>query len=285
MSFMASRRYNRWIALSLLVMSATALGAPNAVEQKWKTLLDQGALKKEVVMLKSGKSSFLALYRSQRSGIPQGGVILLHPRGEHPDWQYVIAPLRKALPRYGWSTLSLQLPVLDDEAKLDDYAKLFDPGVDRILAGINYLQSHKIRNIVIIGYDLGATLGAYALTKKPGPYIKAFVGISMISTRDNKILDTSLNLALVKTPVFDIYASNDTQFVSAALVERIPLTYKHRRFKSDERDPKSARYRQWEVIGADHRYTGYERVLIKRIRSWLKVFAPGKTIEDKKANN
>lgn len=253
----------------------------DTLEEKWSKLLKAESLKKELVTLKSGSKSFIALYRKQTSGNPQGGIILLHGRGTHPDWQTIIRPIRKALPKYGWSTLSIQLPVLDNEKKLIDHVKLFDPSVERINAAISYLKSQNIRNIAIIGYELGATIGAYSLTKIKGDGIKAYVGISMLSTRKNRTLDTSLSLALVKTPVFDIYASNDTDDVLAATVERTSLIYQHRRLQPQGRDPKSVRYRQWQVDGAGPKYLSYENHLVKRIRSWLRVFAPGKIIKTK----
>jgi len=39
----------------------------------------------------------------------QGGVLLLHDRGQHPDWPHITGHLRKAMPATGWHTLSLAL--------------------------------------------------------------------------------------------------------------------------------------------------------------------------------
>lgn len=42
-------------------------------------------------------------------GSPQGGMLLLHDQGQHPDWPQIIGELRRAMPDKGWHTLSLAL--------------------------------------------------------------------------------------------------------------------------------------------------------------------------------
>lgn len=58
----------------------------------------------------SGDSTFLALTLPALSAQPRGQLLLLPADGLHPDWPYGIAPIRRNLPEYGWSTLSLSLP-------------------------------------------------------------------------------------------------------------------------------------------------------------------------------
>ncbi len=43
--------------------------------------------------------------------------LLAHGIGIHPNWEQVIQPLRVALSEQGWNTLSIQMPVLANEAK------------------------------------------------------------------------------------------------------------------------------------------------------------------------
>lgn len=58
----------------------------------------------------SDETSFLALTLPALSAKPRGQLLLLPADGLHPDWPYGIAPIRRNLPEYGWSTLSLSLP-------------------------------------------------------------------------------------------------------------------------------------------------------------------------------
>lgn len=266
------------LTFCFLVFLTQSICLADKLENKWTGLLKDKSFDKDRVVLKADKKEFIGLYRQQSSANPQGGLIILHGRGVHPNWKQVIKPLREKLPAHGWATLSIQLPVLGNERPLAAHASLFDPAVPRIKAAIAFLKAKNIHNIGIVGYELGATMGAYALKQMAGSDITAYIGISMISTRSNKTLDASLSLALVKTPVLDIYAAEDSRDILAGVVERTPLIYQQRGSDPKIRGPKGLRYRQLELDGATHSYIGHEDHLIKRIYSWLKVFAPGKTL-------
>ena len=72
------------------------------------------------VMLQADGRDFLGIFMAA-DGLPErGAAIILHGRGTHPDWGQVAGPLRTALPAYGWSTLSLQMPVLEKGATYYD---------------------------------------------------------------------------------------------------------------------------------------------------------------------
>jgi len=66
----------------------------------------------EVVNLPLGENkTFLALEKLSLRFKPKGQVLMLPGDGQHPDWPLGIAPLRQVLPEYGWTTLSISLPV------------------------------------------------------------------------------------------------------------------------------------------------------------------------------
>lgn len=54
---------------------------------------------------------FLALEIKALSPRPRGQLLILPADGLHPDWPQAIAPIRRNLPEYGWTTLSISLPV------------------------------------------------------------------------------------------------------------------------------------------------------------------------------
>lgn len=64
----------------------------------------------ESLPLNAGNEIFYGLLLTERSGQPQGGVLILPDDGQHGHWPDVIAPLREYLPEYGWTTLSISLP-------------------------------------------------------------------------------------------------------------------------------------------------------------------------------
>ena len=74
----------------------------------------------EVIRLGHRKTPFLGLLCDAQNN-NRGAVLLLHSMAGHPDWPEVIAPLRASLPQSGWTTLSIQLPVLPPEQPLSDY--------------------------------------------------------------------------------------------------------------------------------------------------------------------
>lgn len=60
--------------------------------------------------LDGGADPFLSLWLPANQAQPAGLVILVPGEGETADWPTAIGPLRRQLPDYGWSTLSLSLP-------------------------------------------------------------------------------------------------------------------------------------------------------------------------------
>jgi hypothetical protein len=60
--------------------------------------------------LQAGDESFLALLLPAGRAKAAGTVVLVPGDGESADWPNVVAPLRQALPTYGWQTISLSLP-------------------------------------------------------------------------------------------------------------------------------------------------------------------------------
>ncbi|WP_286239837.1 DUF3530 family protein [Neptuniibacter halophilus] len=66
----------------------------------------------EVLQLDTGKDGeqLLAFYRTEGTGITQGGVILFPDEQTHMDWPDDLSHLRQGLSDHGWYTLALYLP-------------------------------------------------------------------------------------------------------------------------------------------------------------------------------
>ncbi len=260
--------------------TATTLTKTSSLEEKWLKLMKTSHIKKQIITLKSNKGPVIALYLEQTNGRPQGGIIILHGRLQHPDWRELIAPLRKGFPKFGWTTLSIQLSLHSETADKKDYLKSNDTNNARISTAITFLHSRKIHNIVIIGYELGANTAARFLLKHNKVAVQAFISISLLNFAKPKQLNANRAMSLLKLPILDVYAMNDTNNILNAVKQRKPLIKQHRNIRVDGRNPRNALYRQLEIEGADHSYSGYEEYLIKRVRSWLRVFAPGKSVTD-----
>jgi pimeloyl-ACP methyl ester carboxylesterase len=249
---------------ALLGLALPALASDILKERRWAEQISDGLLVGEAVNLTSGKDSgkdsFLALYTPAGGSERRGGVLLLHGLGAHPDWPDVIAPLRQELPDAGWATLSLQLPILPNDAKFKEYLPLFPAADARISAGIRYLQQQGVTTIALVGHSLGAAMGAHFLASKaPGSEgVRAFVGIGM-NAHPGSVAHTPDALAKITVPVLDLYGTQDLLGVLASAKARARAA----------RQANNSAYRQVEIPGADHFFRHLEDTLVKRVASWL----------------
>jgi hypothetical protein len=148
------------------VLAATAIvglnaGAVNdaadyAREQRWAAEIVPAILVGDAVYLSTpSQSRVLALYTDVAH--PKGGVIVVHGLGVHPDWG-LIGGIRTGLADAGFSTLSVQMPVLAAAASRDDYVALFPEAGERIAAAIAFLKARGIERIAIVSHSMGASM-------------------------------------------------------------------------------------------------------------------------------
>lgn len=104
----------------------------------------------EAITLKADKTEFLAIFAEHNTEKAMGGVIVLHGIGVHPAWPEVIQPLRTQLPDHGWASLSLQMPILPNEAKSEEYAPLFNEVIPRIQAGVDHLKIWAFKILLLL---------------------------------------------------------------------------------------------------------------------------------------
>jgi len=216
----------------------------------------------DVVFLKSNGHKFLSIYTEADE--PKGVAVILHGRGFHPDWQDVINPLRVGLVASGWSTLSVQMPVLDKQAKYYDYVPLFPEAIPRIEAAIGYARDQVKANqennkVVLIAHSCGAHMAmAWIDVDSPEP-IDAYVGIGMGATDYKQPMKDSFPLEKIKVPVFDVYAENDYPAVIRMAPERLALIKKAGNKKS----------KQIMVKESEHYYVDEGEELTQAISQWL----------------
>jgi len=105
--------------------------------------------------------------------------VVIHGTGVHPNWADVIQPLRVGLTENGWHTISIQMPVLSNDATHDDYTLLFPEVPARIDAAVNYLKKEVgVTRVVLIAHSLGSSMTAYHLNRNQ-PEVDGFVAIGM----------------------------------------------------------------------------------------------------------
>ena len=246
------------ISFGVIFLAGTSQASDTAKEQRWSEQIVDMLLVGEAETLKAGDSEFLAIYTEATGGPGDRAAIVLHGIGVHPNWPEVIQPLRSELPEHGWATLSLQLPILANNAPLKDYVAILEEAPPRIQAGIEFLKGKGMDRIVIIAHSLGSAMACSFLVEPGSRDIQAFVGIGMPLSDLDPRLDTAACLEKLPLPVLDLYGSRDDEVRSHAA-----------RRKQGARKAGNEQYRQMEIEGADHFFNGMQDELVRIVRGWL----------------
>lgn len=214
----------------------------------------------EYLPLKDDKEVF-SIYMEPDADTPKGGVIILHSRGYHANWSNAIKPLRIGLAEKGWHTLSVQMPVLDKNAKYYDYVPIFPYAHERIDAALSFYKQRGIDNVVLIGHGCGAHMSMSYIDKYGDEKISAYIGIGMGATDYKQKIVKEFPLDEMLTPVLDVFAENDFPGV-------IRLSESRQNLMDVAANAKSA---QMVIKGADHYYkeNGTAQVLTNTIDTWL----------------
>ena len=234
-------------------------------EQQIAEKLAQTADADEIISLKASGGRFIGLYKRAKSseintGEVHGVVILVHGMGAHPDWPDVISPLRMQLTEYGWSTLSIQMPILSPEEPIAEYGKTLRIANSRIQAAVDYLHEWEIEPIILLGYSFGAAQAAnYLATNKPED-IKAFISVSMLAQKFIKPgLDVYKFIGEIAIPILDIYGEEDLEDVRRGIDDRRLAANKNG----------NSGFQQIELQSSGHHYLGFEDALVEQIQIWL----------------
>ncbi len=115
----------RFITAAILFLVSTLAfgGADYAREKKWADEITPGIVVGNPIYLELKQGhKFLAILTKAKDA--KMGVIVVHGMGIHPDWG-LIGTLRTELADQGYTTLSIQMPVLAADAKADQYRATF----------------------------------------------------------------------------------------------------------------------------------------------------------------
>lgn len=245
--------------ISLSLFSSTVFGSDTAKEKRWADQVVDGIIVGDPIWLEAGKTKFLGIYAENELDDAKGAIILLHGSGVHPNWPDIIQPLRSELPAHGWTTLSIQMPILANDAKYAEYAPLIKDVPARINAAIDYLNSQFYQNIIIVAHSLGATM-ANSYLAGDSKRVRAYVAIGMGASKDDPIeLNNLKYLQNITLPTLDIYGSEDLETVVNSVKQR----------QQAARKAGNENYRQVSVLGANHFFNGLDPELIRRVKSWL----------------
>lgn len=228
-----------------------------AREQRLASEISDAIMEGEVVSLNDGVQNFMGILTTAEQA--RGAVIILHGRGYHPDWEDVAHPLRVGLAAKGWTTLSLQMPVLAKEAKYYDYVPLFANSAKRISAGIAFLKQQGISKIVLAAHSCGAHMAMHWVDVNGGSDLAAYVGLGMGATDYQQELLHPFPLDKLTAPVLDVYGEKDFPQVLKLAPERQALIEKAGNTYS----------KQMVLPDADHYYKEKGDALTAVVANWL----------------
>lgn len=242
-------------ASSLMPVAAT--NSDTAKESRWAEQVIDGLLDGEEAWLidDSGHEFLGILTEGDRSS--GEAVILIHGIGVHPNWPDVIYPLRVGLLEQNITTLSLQMPILANDADPREYAILFAEVPGRIDAALDYLDDAGYRKVTLVAHSMGAGMATYYMSQSDNSAVTSLVIIGMspgIAGKQN--IDA---LAKVKVPVLDLYGSQDLEPVLNSVELRAAAGNKGA----------AREFKQSRVDGAGHFFQGHEEALVQQVIDWL----------------
>ena len=236
-------------SLALAALATCAAGAASspdyAREDRWAREVEPSVVVGEALYLATpSRPRVLALLAEAPS--PRGGAVIVHGLGLHPDWG-LIGAMRSGLAEAGFTTLSVQMPVLAANARREDYDALFPLAGERLAAAIASLKRRGIERIAIVAHSLGAAMSDAYLASPVAERIDAWVVIGM-----------GVDFALpLRQPVLDVEA----QFELPQVRETASLRAAHL--------PRDACSGRIVIPGADHYMENRHKELVTAIAPFL----------------
>ena len=211
----------------------------------------------EPVWLDANNHSFLAI--QTLSDEPKGTVIILHGRGYHPDWPEVAGPLRTGLVGEGWSTLSVQMPVLPKGRSYYDYLPLFKFSRGRIDAAIDYLKTQSEQPIILAAHSCGSHMSNDWLNHNGDARIDGYIIMGAGATDYRQPLETPFPFADMQVPILDLYGEREFPQPISLIPERMALI-------AEGGHPDSMLL---ELPDADHYFHGAGDEVTEAVANWL----------------
>jgi len=232
-----------WIALFSLAAFAEP-AADYAREKKWAEEIVPGLVVGDPVYLQTprGHHKFLTLFTPADTG---KAAIVVHGMGIHPDWG-MVGTLRTELADRGFSTLSIQMPILAADAKSEAYPPTFPEAAERLAEAVEFLKAKGYQRIAIVSHSLGSRMSRVYLAGKPDPAVKSWASLG-ISQDD---------YTAVKLPILDMYGDNDLPPVLAKAGKR-------------KRSLAAKESKQVMIARADHFFTGREAEMVAAVADFL----------------
>jgi pimeloyl-ACP methyl ester carboxylesterase len=189
-----------------------------AREQRWADEIQKSLMVGDAVWLQQKNGhKFLSLYTEAKT--VKGAVVIAHGRGWSPDFE-LYGTLRTRLAEMGYTTLSVQMPVLPSTAILGLYVPLYPDARERFQLAVDFLKSKGHKSIAIVSHSLGATMANQYLIRTDDTAVKAWVFIGILQGLEE--------MYRIRIPVLDVFGERDWDVTRwgaeerKAQIERVP---------------------------------------------------------------
>lgn len=235
-----------WFISPLLMASAPAFADPDyAREKRWVDEVTPTVVVGDPIYLEQkNKHRFLGLYAEAPKA--RMSVVLAHGLGIHPDWG-LIGTLRQRLVDAGYTTLSIQMPVLANGLRGDAYLPTFPEAAERLQLAVDYLKAKGYKRIALVSHSMGSRMSHAYMLKNPAD-VHAWVSMGIPATE---------SYAGIKAPVLDLYGAKDLDVVLAGAAKR----------KTSLKG--QAASKQMVIPDADHFFGDHEAAMIKAVKDHL----------------
>lgn len=232
------------LIMSLVAQFAWA-GGDYAREKKWADEVLPGIVVGDAVYLQQKNGhKFLSLFTETQNA--KIGVVVIHGIGIHPDWN-MVGTLRSQLAEQGFTTLSIQMPILANDAKSEAYQPLFPEAHERIDIAVEYLRSRGYQKVAIVSHSLGSAM-SWGYVKK---HQQKLVGWASLG------IGQGLVYKGIEIPVLDLYGEKDLPPVVKKAADRA---------KSLKGKAHSL---QVKVPQGDHFFNGHETEMVDAVKNFL----------------
>ena len=232
---------------ALFSLSTWAEGAADYVrEKKWADEVVPSLVVGDPVYLQTPRGHHKVLTLFTPAANSDKAVIVVHGMGIHPDWG-MVGTLRTELAERGFTTLSIQMPVLAADAKSEAYTPTFPEAAARIGEAVAFLKGKGYSKFAVVSHSMGSRMSRAYFAGKPDPAVRDWASLGLSG-------DTYQGL---KLPILDMYGANDLPPVLAGAAQR-------------KRTLSASASRQVVIPDSDHFYTGHEAEMVATVADFLK---------------
>jgi pimeloyl-ACP methyl ester carboxylesterase len=232
--------------LLVLLIPTLVLASPDyAREKRWADEVIPTIMVGDPVYLDlSSEHKFLTIFSEAKEA--RAALVIVHGIGVHPDWG-IANTLRSRLVESGYTTLSIQMPVLAADAKSELYPATFPEAAQRIEKALSFLRSKGYKKIAIVSHSLGARMSLPFVLQNQKSLV-AWVALGIGGSDD---------YAGIKLAVLDVYGEHDLPQVLANAEKRASSL------------KNNAQSKQVKILKADHFYNQHEDEMLRAVQTFL----------------